>query len=657
MSVLVLAASLLSQAADNGRRTFAERRQREAELFRQRGGPAPLSEYAEAEWLRRLIPDAQLRYEFAPNWDRGNNTKPGGFPFSAHTLRQSRVLVGNTHRMRRVLRKLRNRECLRVLALGASVTAGWVTAAFVPWPANLKRLLDARWPCDDPARGHKVHCPSGAGTTSQWAVDTFELHVRSCSEYNRMLDRSFPGVYCLHDDDKIEYDMAIVEYGTMDKAFPLTSVREWTEALAIKLLSLRAPEPLAVLWFSAMLVGAGLSRNLTQAVRKHDLGQIYVEAAYLPVLMHHELPLVSAAVPLAGRRNGSRPIAYWKPFRHLNIDNIHPRPPLSRFFALVVFNYFAEEMDRPEGEAQGLPDVDLSLAYGGGRAPGLHNGTLRAPLLLSADRLRRVLSTPKIVMFTGRETARGSWSSPNHGWVHKADNRRMDKYGLVASRPGARLVIPVTLRGQSWPVTVYYLYTYANISSAVAWFSRDPSERAGSCAAPLTLCQAWGCSCTEWRRLWAGVLNQIRSMMMNLGDKYNSSTGQSVRPSTLVQSATDLADKWGSQVCPGAYKSVMPARMPQTRKRHAANNRQLEAASRELQRRLRSRTAPLGGESWYWLNGKGSAVINFSSARTTPMHSSFTGPAYLHICLANFDWPQQMQGEAGRFKVLAVSSG
>eukprot|EP01062_Namystynia_karyoxenos_P078884 TRINITY_DN8193_c0_g1_i7.p1 TRINITY_DN8193_c0_g1~~TRINITY_DN8193_c0_g1_i7.p1 ORF type:complete len:656 (+),score=110.61 TRINITY_DN8193_c0_g1_i7:138-2105(+) len=655
MSVLVLAASLLSQAADNGRRTFAERRQREAELFRQRGGPAPLSEYAEAEWLRRLIPDAQLRYEFAPNWDRGNNTKPGGFPFSAHTLRQSRVLVGNTHRMRRVLRKLRNRECLRVLALGASVTAGWVTAAFVPWPANLKRLLDARWPCDDPARGHKVHCPSGAGTTSQWAVDTFELHVRSCSEYNRMLDRSFPGVYCLHDDDKIEYDMAIVEYGTMDKAFPLTSVREWTEALAIKLLSLRAPEPLAVLWFSAMLVGAGLSRNLTRAVHEYDLAQLYVEAAYLPVLMHHELPLVSAAVPLAGRRNGSRPIAYWAPYPHLNMDNIHPRPPLSRFFALVVFNYFAEEMDRPEGEAQGLPDADLSLAYGRAlRAPGLPSGTLpRAPLLLSADRLRRVLSTPKIVMFTGRETARGSWSSPNHGWVHKADNRRKDKYGLVARHTGARLVIPVTLREQSRHVTVYYLSTYANVSSAVAWFSRDPSERAGSCAAPLTLCQVWGCNCSEWKRLWAHIV--VQYPLSNLredttGDWYNSSYGQSVRPPTpriappLVQSATDLAVEWGSQNCNRVHKNRIPAGS-------------LKYPYRELQRRLRSRTAPLGGESWYWLNGKGSAVINFSSARTTPMHSSFTGPAYLHICLANFDWPQQMQGEAGRFKVLAVSSG
>eukprot|EP01062_Namystynia_karyoxenos_P078882 TRINITY_DN8193_c0_g1_i5.p1 TRINITY_DN8193_c0_g1~~TRINITY_DN8193_c0_g1_i5.p1 ORF type:complete len:654 (+),score=127.23 TRINITY_DN8193_c0_g1_i5:138-2099(+) len=653
MSVLVLAASLLSQAADNGRRTFAERRQREAELFRQRGGPAPLSEYAEAEWLRRLIPDAQLRYEFAPNWDRGNNTKPGGFPFSAHTLRQSRVLVGNTHRMRRVLRKLRNRECLRVLALGASVTAGWVTAAFVPWPANLKRLLDARWPCDDPARGHKVHCPSGAGTTSQWAVDTFELHVRSCSEYNRMLDRSFPGVYCLHDDDKIEYDMAIVEYGTMDKAFPLTSVREWTEALAIKLLSLRAPEPLAVLWFSAMLVGAGLSRNLTQAVRERDLAQIYVEAVYLPVLMHHELPLVSAAVPLAGRRNGSSPLAIWAPYPHLNVDNIHPRPPLARFFALVVFHYFAEEMDRPEEEAQRLPDVDLSLAYGRApRAQVLHSGVLgevrgvlpRAPLVLSADRLQQVLRKPRIVMFTGRETARESWSSPNHGWVHKADNRRMDKYGLIAKRTGARLVIPVTLRAQSSRVMVYYLSTYANISSAVAWLSRDPSERAGSCAAPLTLCQVWGCTCSEWRRLWGNIYSRYLL-------EYNNTYGDSVRPPTpriappLVQGAIELAAEWGRSCRLG------------DRFLSAAATRASEYPYRDLQLRLRSRTAPLRGAEWAWLNGEHAASNTFSTTQTTPLYPGFSGPAYLHICLANFGWPQQMRGEAGKFKVLAVSSG
>ncbi|GLC44570.1 hypothetical protein PLESTB_001320300 [Pleodorina starrii] len=68
-----------------------------------------------------------------------------------------------------VFEKLSANRCLRITAIGGSVTQGHFNHTLIPaqmrWPEQLEQLLNMRFPCTDPAGGHKVS-NQGRGSTT-----------------------------------------------------------------------------------------------------------------------------------------------------------------------------------------------------------------------------------------------------------------------------------------------------------------------------------------------------------------------------------------------------------------------------------------------------------------------------------------------------------
>mmetsp|Transcript_29425 Transcript_29425/g.61397 ORF Transcript_29425/g.61397 Transcript_29425/m.61397 type:complete len:648 (+) Transcript_29425:113-2056(+) len=422
------------------------------------------------------------------------------FNITKTMLRQSRPVIGNTHRLHAYFtNKLRTGQCTTILVLGGSVSAGHNVkggeenaygSKFVEW-------LNERYPCT-------AGTTTGTGITQQqhtWkqirGASNSVTHMTSWSlvEAIETIDLVFIE-FNVNDHFISDLPHKLEDKGPLGETKAYISLW-YFEVILRRLLLLRKPDPLAIVTFNADYLGrtwAGQPWFDPEKARK-TLFYYNQEPLKNWLSSMYEIPVFSASIwmlPLAGKRgSGMQSNRTANPYATANWHTdtcCHPRLEGHLILNLVLAYCMVEEekiMLLRSGD--GGDDADNNMVYEETDFTADDIPILRDPIYLSPE--EEALYVIKDIPYAGvdftqyNNDARGEQSFEkvivaNEGWMWYADNREKDKYGYIVNdiTGGQHLAISLT-GGKHGMVEVSYVISYENFGTALAWFDNSNKNK------------------------------------------------------------------------------------------------------------------------------------------------------------------------------------
>ena len=258
----------------------------------------------------------------------------------------------------------------------------------------------------------------------------------------------------------------------------------YSEVLLRRLLSLRKPDPLAIITFNADYVGRSWAppphgnpvEDRKRLFRRNE------EPAKLWINSLYEVPVISANVwmlPLASKfgmawqfnkTHNPYSTAKWHADRCC-----HPHKEGHRILVMVLaYNIAKEEADMLSSNEE-LAEVEKDWT--------LH-GVMRDPIYLSPEEESLYISSDATSSFEIDFTDSKGWDHWNQylvvndgPWKWHADNIDEDKFGLITSNTNGGTHVSIAVVGGKYGlVEIQYVVSYENFGIALAWVDSSQSN-------------------------------------------------------------------------------------------------------------------------------------------------------------------------------------
>lgn len=403
------------------------------------------------------------------------------FNVTRSMLRRSRPVVGNVQRLHTYLQKLQDGKCTNIFTFGGSVTAGHnVGGPHNSYPRHFIDWLNAKYPC--------VNATGQPGLHEHYSVSALSSQ-HAISSWQQMQSLEVP------------LDLVIIEYNVNDvfinsavhaledkgemKQSNLYASAFYGEMMLRRLLLLRKPDPLAIVFFQADYRGrdwmpepySNPTRNRKQLFRGNNAPVKYWLATT------YEIPMISANVwllPLATKlgidmqHNKSYPFST----NHWHTDPCcHPRHAGHRVLALTLA-YALEEERKVMQQGEELSEWEYDLTTN-------DDPFLRLPMYLSQEEedlwVQNSASSVNLTIVDFQDPTSTSWRDAlvaNEGWDLFADNRDKDKFGLITNSTADQEWDPhvaFRLTGEkNGMVEASFIGSYENFGNALMWTDQDP---------------------------------------------------------------------------------------------------------------------------------------------------------------------------------------
>ncbi|KAL7544982.1 hypothetical protein ACHAWF_008356 [Thalassiosira exigua] len=427
------------------------------------------------------------------------------FNVTRSMLRQSRPIVGNTQRLHLYLNKLRSRTCTSVLFLGGSgefssasnlciqinnifkssynhnpiiyqVTGGHngggPTAAF---PKRTMDWLNERYPCVTSNGTQGMHVRKDTHIGDSRSAFVLWSSITSIEEFDAVFLEFNIG-------DAFGNDVANALEDKGPGANTIEYHSGWYFEVVLRRLSiLRKPDPVAIITFNADYIGRkwAMPPWFDPKEARKMIFRANTEPTKLWVSSIYEIPVFSAVIwmlPLSMKKGRD-----WQFNRTENPYSTsawhadaccHPPAQGHLILTLVIAYCMVEE----EKIMMSYNEFDT--------AEGEHDFTmdtvpiLRTPLYLSPEEDDMyVWSKTEAVADFSDPNGEKDWKNivaANEGWSWYADNKYLDKFGLIAGGDDGGQHLALKLSGkQHGRVDVTYVISYENFGVALVWLDES----------------------------------------------------------------------------------------------------------------------------------------------------------------------------------------
>lgn len=388
----------------------------------------------------------------------------------------NRPIVGNTERLHIYLSKLRNGICTTALFMGGSVTEGHNGGGTEnAYPKHITDILNARYSCQGGGGTHEYRkTPASVsmsnGHFSHWSTITSLGNIDIVFLETNVNDGFINNIpHALEDKGQYTRDYASGWY---------------FETIVRRLLLLRQPNPIAVVTLNADWSNGGyvhtpndqekyLRQYRTKLFQNQEPIKNWISSMY-------EVPVFSVVnwlFPMTGKMGTDRQYDKSWPWSTINWHSdscCHPQRGGGHHVLALVIAYCLMEEEKVMLSYNKTIDINEE---------GEHDYTmdgvplLRDPLYLSSDEDELYVwnnSSTFLLDFTdpnGEEKWKKSIAAiTNFTWY--ADNKDMDKYGLIADGVSGGQHIAISLTGaEHGLVELSYVKSYENFGIALAWLN------------------------------------------------------------------------------------------------------------------------------------------------------------------------------------------
>lgn len=268
-----------------------------------------------------------------------------GAQLSPVMCRKSRVIFGNVQPLANVAQALEKGRCIKVAAIGGSITQGKQAGVIhkdSAWPHQLERWLNKLHPCQ--GKGHRVSTVAVDAVGSDFWADQLLAWKADLQTQSKRPNWAKTGRSEMSAATVWEADLVIVDSGSNDIARGSENEKKRervglsTELLVRQLLE--APKRPALVWLQASWRGFGKLQDQNRQPPFHtDAARVHQE-----VMEYYDIPMVStlhALLPLSDARRRE-----WVD-REFFADEVHPTD-LGHILNAQLLGHAIEEAGAPE---------------------------------------------------------------------------------------------------------------------------------------------------------------------------------------------------------------------------------------------------------------------------------------------------------------------